>query len=112
MFLENIVDNFLTQMIQESKRMGALLHLIITNKEGLVGGVKVKSSLGCDDREIVEFGILRRRIGAKCKITALNFRKADFGLFKDLLVKSYGMDGRVTQGSWLIFKDHLLQAQE
>lgn len=91
MFLENIVDNFLTQMIQESKRMGALLHLIITNKEGLVGGVKVKSSLGCDDREIVEFGILRRRIGGKCKITALNFRKADFGLFKDLLVKSYGI---------------------
>ncbi|KFV20004.1 hypothetical protein N340_00444, partial [Tauraco erythrolophus] len=45
----------------------------------------------------------------------LDFRKADFGLFKDLLTRvqwDEALEGRGAQESWLIFKDHLLQAQE
>ncbi|KFP38997.1 hypothetical protein N324_03101, partial [Chlamydotis macqueenii] len=45
----------------------------------------------------------------------LNFRRADFGLFGDLLGKvlwDKALDRREAQESWLIFKDHLLQAQE
>ncbi|KFV12289.1 hypothetical protein N340_06444, partial [Tauraco erythrolophus] len=45
----------------------------------------------------------------------LDFRKADFGLFKDLLATvqwDEALEGRGAQESWLIFKDHLLQAQE
>ncbi|KFV09049.1 hypothetical protein N340_00462, partial [Tauraco erythrolophus] len=45
----------------------------------------------------------------------LDFRKADFSLFKDLLARvqwDEALEGTGAQESWLIFKDHLLQAQE
>ncbi|KFV01565.1 hypothetical protein N340_02895, partial [Tauraco erythrolophus] len=45
----------------------------------------------------------------------LDFRRADFGLFRDLLGRvqcNEALEGKGAQGSWLIFKDHLLQAQE
>ncbi|KAK4831507.1 hypothetical protein QYF61_018091 [Mycteria americana] len=44
-----------------------------------------------------------------------SFSRADFGLFRDLLDRvpqDKALDGRGAQESWLIFKDHLLQAQE
>ena len=43
-------------------RRGVLLDLVLTNKEGLVGNVKVGVSLGCSNHEIVEFRILCERI--------------------------------------------------
>ncbi|KFQ76045.1 hypothetical protein N337_12204, partial [Phoenicopterus ruber ruber] len=46
---------------------------------------------------------------------SLDFRRADFGLFRDLLGRvpwDKALEGRGAQESWLIFKDHLLQAQE
>ncbi|KFV01109.1 hypothetical protein N340_07767, partial [Tauraco erythrolophus] len=45
----------------------------------------------------------------------LDFRRADFGLLRDLLGGvqwDKALEGRGAQESWLIFKDHLLQAQE
>ncbi|KFW67405.1 hypothetical protein AS28_01846, partial [Pygoscelis adeliae] len=45
----------------------------------------------------------------------LDFRRADFGLFRDLLGRvpwDKALEGRGAQESWVIFKDHLLQAQE
>ncbi|KAK4806898.1 hypothetical protein QYF61_012619 [Mycteria americana] len=48
-FLEGIDNNFLTQVIEEPMRRGALLVIIFTNKEGLLGDVKVEGSLGCSD---------------------------------------------------------------
>ncbi|KFV16061.1 hypothetical protein N340_10026, partial [Tauraco erythrolophus] len=45
----------------------------------------------------------------------LDFRRADLGLFRDLLARvqwDEALEGRGAQESWLIFKDHLLQAQE
>ncbi|KFV04324.1 hypothetical protein N340_00281, partial [Tauraco erythrolophus] len=45
----------------------------------------------------------------------LDFRRAGFGLFEDLLGRvpwHKPLEGRGAQESWLIFKDHLLQAQE
>ncbi|GAB0187715.1 nucleoside diphosphate kinase 6 [Grus japonensis] len=38
-------------------RRGAMLDLGLTNKEGLVGNVKLKGSLGCNDHEMVQFQI-------------------------------------------------------
>ena len=35
-----------------------MLDLVLTNKEGLVGNVKIRDSLGCSDHEMVEFKIL------------------------------------------------------
>ncbi|GAB0176549.1 hypothetical protein GRJ2_000120100 [Grus japonensis] len=92
-----------------------MLDLVLTNKEGLVGNVKLKGSLGCSDQEMVEFKILRAARRAHSKLPTLDFRRADFGLFRDLLGSApwdKALEGRGAQESWLAFKDHLLQAQE
>ena len=92
-----------------------MLDLVLTNKEGLVGNVKLKGSLGCSDHEMVEFKILRAARRVHSKLNTLDFRRADFGLFRDLLGRvpwDTALEGRGAQESWLIFKDHLLQAQE
>ncbi|GAB0178252.1 hypothetical protein GRJ2_000290500 [Grus japonensis] len=96
-------------------RRGAMLDLIVTNKEGLVGDGKLKGSLGCSDHERVEFKSLRAARRACSKLTTLDFRRTDFGLFMDLLGRvpwDKALEGRGAQDSWLIFKHHLLQAQE
>lgn len=61
-------------------RMGALLDLILTNKEGLTADVKVKGNFGFSDCEMMVFRILIGGSGAKSKITVLVFRSACFGL--------------------------------
>ena len=86
-FLECTDENFFLQVREETTRRGALHELIFTNKEGLVGAVKVKGSRSCSDHEMVELRILRAGRRVKRKLTTLTFRKADFGLFKDLLAK-------------------------
>jgi len=48
-FLQSINDNFLMQVVEEPTRRGALLDLVLTNKEGLVGDVKVGGRIGCSD---------------------------------------------------------------
>jgi len=113
-FLECIADNFLLQVIEEPMRRGVMLHLVLTNKEWLVGNVKVKGRLGCSNHEIVEFKIPRAERRVHSKLASLNFRRADFGLLRDLLGRilwDKALEGRGAQESWSIFKDHLLQAQ-
>ncbi|GAB0203621.1 hypothetical protein GRJ2_002827700 [Grus japonensis] len=114
-FLECDDDNFVLQVIEEPTRRGAMPDLVLTNKEGLVGDVKLKGSLGCSDHEMVEFKILRAARRAHSKLTTLDFKRADFGLFRNLLGRlpwDTALEGRGAQDSWLIFKSHLLQAQE
>ena len=92
-----------------------MLDLVLTNKEGLMGNVKLKGSLGCNDHKMVEFKILRAARRVHSKLATLDFRRADFGLFRDLLGRvpwDKALEGRGAQESWLVFKDHLLQAQE
>ncbi|GAB0205044.1 mitochondrial enolase superfamily member 1 [Grus japonensis] len=106
-FLECVDGNFLLQVIEEPMRRSAMLDLILTNKEGLVGNVKLKDSLGCSDHEMVEFKILRAARTAHSKLTSLDFRRADFGLFRDLLGRvpwDKVLEGREAQDSWLVFK--------
>ncbi|PKU45109.1 mast stem cell growth factor receptor kit [Limosa lapponica baueri] len=88
--LEIINDNFLTQMIEKPMRRGIWLNLILTNKEGVVGNMKVKGSLGCPDHEM-ESRILKGGSRSKSKITNLDFRRTDFSHFKDLLEESHGI---------------------
>ncbi|GAB0183649.1 hypothetical protein GRJ2_000830200 [Grus japonensis] len=114
-FLGCIDDNFLLQVIEKPMRRGAMLDLVLTNKEGLVGNVKVKGSLGCSDHEMVEFKILRAARRVHSKLTTLDFRRADFGLFRDLLGRvpwEKALEERGAQEIGLIFEDHLFQAQE
>ena len=84
-FLGCVDDNFLLQVTEEPMKRGAMLDLALTNKEGLVGNVKLKGSLGCSDHEMVEFKMLRAARRAHSKLATLDFTRADFGLFRDLL---------------------------
>lgn len=97
-FLESTEDSFLTQMIEEAMRIGVPLALIITNKEGLFEDVKVEGSLGCSNHKMVEFRVPRRGTRAKSKITTLNIRRADFGLFRYQLVDSHGIRPWMEEG--------------
>jgi len=72
-------------VIEEPTRRGVMLDLVLANKEGLVGNVKVKGSIGCSDHEMVEFRILRATRRVRSKLATLNFRRADFGLLRHLL---------------------------
>ncbi|KAM4642928.1 uncharacterized protein AAGF69_015296 isoform 1-T2 [Amazona ochrocephala] len=113
-FLDCVEDNFL-QVIEEPTRRGAMLDLVLTNGEGLVGNVMLQGSLGHSDHEMVEFEILRTVRRACSKLTAMDFKRAHFGLVRNLLSKvpwGIALEGRGAQDCWLIFKDHLLQAQE
>lgn len=76
--------------------------------------VRLEGSLNCEDHEM-EFEILKAPRKAHRKLTTLDFRRADFGLHRDLVCRvswDKALEGRGAQESWLIFKDHLLQAQE
>jgi len=60
---------------------------------------------------MMEFKIFKTVRRAHSKFTTLDFRRADFGLFRDLLgivPWDKALEGRSTYKSWLIFKDHLL----
>ncbi|GAB0179340.1 hypothetical protein GRJ2_000399300 [Grus japonensis] len=92
-FLKRIGDTLLTQVIEKKMRRGALRDFILTKKEGLIGDVKAEGNLGCSDHEIVEFRILRGGSQAKSKITSLDFRRDDFGLFRDLLERGQRCEG-------------------
>lgn len=48
----------MTQVVDDSARRGTLLDLIITNRDGLAGNMKVESSLGCSDHKMLKFKIL------------------------------------------------------
>jgi len=80
-----------------------------------MGNVKLKGSLGCSDHAMVQLKVLRAVRKVHSKLTFLDFRRAAFGFFRDLLGRvpwDEALVGRGTQESWLIFKDHLFQVQE
>lgn len=80
-----------------------LLDFVLNYKEGLVEDVKAEGSLGYNDHEVVEFRILCGRSKAIRRTAALDFRRANFDLFKDLLSPwSHGLvlEGKAAQGSW------------
>jgi len=113
--LQSINDNFLMQVVEEPTRKGALLDLVLTNKEGQVEAVKVGGRLGCSDHEMVEFRILCGGSWAISRLKTLDLRRAKFGLLKELLGGipwARAIEGRGVQECWSMFKHHFLQAQE
>ncbi|GAB0184556.1 hypothetical protein GRJ2_000920900 [Grus japonensis] len=98
-FLECVDDNFPLQVIEDPMRRGAMLHFVLTNKEV---NVKLKGSFGCSDHEMVELKILGAARRVHSKLTTLSFRRADFGLFSDLLSRlpwDKALEGRGAQES-------------
>ncbi|XP_048785457.1 uncharacterized protein LOC125685961 [Lagopus muta] len=114
-FLECVEDSFLTQLVREPTRGGALLDLLFANKEGLVGDVKVGDCLGQSDHEIVEFSILGdvRRVTTKTAI--LNLKRADFDLLRTLVARvpwESLLKGKGVQEAWTLLKMEILKAQK
>jgi len=64
---------------------------------------------------MVEFRFLHGGSRAVSRITTLDCRRANFGLFKDLLggiPQVRTLQGRGVQESWPLFKHHFLHAQD
>ena len=78
-------DNFPTQLVSEPTREGALLDLLLVNREELLGEVKVGGCLGCSDCEMIELSILGETKRGVSKTATLDFRRANFDLFKRLV---------------------------
>lgn len=68
-------------------RRGAVLDPVLTNKEVLVRSVKFRGSLGCSDREMVKFKILRAVRRDHDKFMAMDLRRADVGFSRDLFAR-------------------------
>lgn len=86
-FVNCILDNFLSQMVHEPTRHAALLDLILTNEESLVDEVKVDENLGVSDHNIIRFNlnVLSEPRLQTNNVKVLDFRSGNFNNFRDML---------------------------
>ena len=114
-YLKYVEDNFLSQVLSEPTRKGALLDLLFVNREGLMGDVMVGGCLGHSDHERIEskiFGVMRKKVS---RVATLDFRRANFKLFRELVSRvswESAFEGLGVHECWSVFKNHLLKAQE
>jgi len=114
-FLEYVEDDFLTQLVSEPMRGGALLDLLFTNREGLVGDVVVRGCLGISDHEMREFLVCGEVKRGGSKTTTMDFWREDFGLFRMLVERvtwERVLKGKGVLEGWTFFKEEVLKAQE
>ena len=98
-------------------RGAAPLDLLFRSREDLVGDVEVGGCLGQSDHDMVELLILilagvRR---GNSKTATLDFRRADFELFRRLVGGvSWGsvLESKGVQDGLLLFKKEVLKVQE
>lgn len=64
-------------MTEEPTRRGAMLNLVVTNKEGLVQNVKLVGSLGCSDTGMAATEGLKAVSKEHSRLRTLGSRKAD-----------------------------------
>jgi len=81
-FLGYVEDNFLMQLVSEPTSEGASLHLLFTNREGLVVDVVVGGRLGLSNHEMIEFSVRGEVKRGASKTTTMDFWKADFSLLR------------------------------
>ncbi|XP_074436717.1 interferon gamma receptor 1 isoform X2 [Larus michahellis] len=81
--VECMEGNNLSQVIDNPIRGAVILDLMVTNVSELIGDINIGGSLGCSDHALVEFAVLKDMGQAKSKVRTLNFRKANFQLFKE-----------------------------
>ncbi|PKU36680.1 adaptin ear-binding coat-associated protein 1 [Limosa lapponica baueri] len=72
-FLECVEDNFLTQLVSEPTRESTLMDLLLVNREGLMGDVKVQGRLGQSDHDIIELSILAEARQGASRTATLDF---------------------------------------
>jgi len=110
-----VEDNFLTQLVSEPTRAGSSLDLLFTNREGLLGNVVVGGRLGHSNYEMTEFSVSGEVKRGARKTTTMDFRRADFGLFRTLFERvswERVLKGKGIQEGWRFFNEEVLKAQE
>jgi len=63
------------------------LDLLLTSGNELIGDIRIGGCLGCNDYAMVEFTILKNMEQTNSKMKTLNFRKANFQVFRELVNK-------------------------
>ena len=96
--LECTEDNFLSHVIDSLAlgepggvgRVGvaAILDLSLTNTWKLINDIRIGGCQGCSDHAVVKFTLPRDITKTKSKIRILNFGKAIFQLFRELINKT------------------------
>ena len=65
-----------------------MLDPLLTNTSELIGDGRTAGGLGCCGHPLVGFTVLRDMGQVKSKVRTLNFRKANFQLFKELVSRT------------------------
>jgi len=113
--LECIEDNFLSQVRYTPTRGDAILDQMVTSASELISDIKIGGSLGCSGHTLVEFAVLRGMGQVKTELGTLNFRKANFHLFKEFIDRTpweTTLRDKEGEQSWQIFKDTFRRVQE
>lgn len=100
---------------QQLSRGVTILDLMGISADELILNVKIGGSLGCSDHALVKFAVLRDMGQAKNKVRPLNFRKADFQLFKEIVSETHwetSLRDKGVEQRWQSFKEVLLRVQE
>lgn len=82
-FLEVPDESFLTQVVEKLMSGQTLLNLMLRNKEIVLQDGKFGRSLDDTDSVMVKVKIIKGGNKAKSRITAPDFSRTDFGLFRD-----------------------------
>lgn len=85
-FVNCILDNFLSQVVHEPTRDAALLDLILTSEESLVEEVRVDENLADSDHNIIRFSL---KVVSEPKLQinnekVLDFRNGSFTKFREM----------------------------
>jgi len=81
----------------------------------VIDDIKIGDSLGCNEHALVEFTVLRDTEQAKTKVRTLNFRKAKFQLFKELVNRTpweTALEDKGAEQIWQVFKNAFCTVQE
>jgi len=114
-FLECTEDNFFSQVVDTPTRGDAILDLMLTSASELISGIKTGGSLGCSDHAMVEFTVLGDMGKTRSIVRNLNFRKANFQLFNELVRRTpweMVLRDKGAEQSWQIFEDAFRRVQE
>ena len=114
-FLERVGDNFLTQLVREPTRGSNILDLLFVNRGGLVGDVKVGGRLGQRDHKMLDFSILVEPRRGVSRTATLDFRRADFNLYRTMVERvpwEVVLESVGAQEGWEDLKEVFLKVQE
>lgn len=83
-FLKHLDDYFLVQVLKKLTRKGALLHLLLANREGLVGEVAIGGHFDHSDHKVAEFKIFSNRRKTATETSTLCMGRAGFRMLREL----------------------------